>query len=127
MHLLLSHGEQLTADAARVDSKLGDEPDDELIELLQAGVSRRFDKIREVLQSFVSEAKRDLGKMGGKKPAAAGVPGREPEKNAAGNDVPEKKEAAREPEAPKAAKDNGISEDEIDKAVDMLDDLKIDM
>jgi len=123
MHLLLSHGEQLTADAVRVDSKLGDEPDDELIELLQAGVSRRFDKIRDVLQSFLSEAKRDLGRMKDKKDAAE-------KKRAAEAAAPqpetEKKKTAGEPGAPEADEKKSMSEDEIDKAVDMLGDLNIE-
>jgi tetratricopeptide (TPR) repeat protein len=136
MHFLLSYGEQLTADAVRVDSRLGDEPDDELIELLQAGVSRRFDKIRESLESFVADGKRDLERMkaGTPSPKTARTAGKPagtdsgPDKPVSGDDDSIKGNGpadANEGSGVKKIEDMPASES--DDSIDLLEDLRIDL
>jgi tetratricopeptide (TPR) repeat protein len=58
---------------AKVDPQIAFEPDDDLLGLLQCGLARRFDKIKEYLMSIVE---RGMKKIGEKKPAAP-VPGAE--------------------------------------------------
>ncbi len=126
MHFLISHGEQVMADSVRVDSKLRDEPDDEFIELLQAGASRRFDKIRESLESFVADGKIDLERMkdGTAIPKAAPAAA----KPATGEDGKTKEidtMGAKNESGVKKIEDMSVSED--DDPVDLLEDLKIDL
>jgi tetratricopeptide (TPR) repeat protein len=119
MHFLISHGEQVTADSVRVDSKLGDEPDDELIELLQAGASRRFDKIRESLESFVVDGKKDLERMRNKPAKKKSVPAPEPpaEKPAAEAEVKQESSV-------KKIEDMTLDDDD---PVDLIEELKFDL
>ncbi|MDD4858493.1 MAG: hypothetical protein PHD74_10390, partial [Candidatus Krumholzibacteria bacterium] len=51
----------------RIDAQVQFEPDDELIELLQCGLSRRFDKIKDFLVSVVDKG---IKRIGEKKTAA---------------------------------------------------------
>ncbi len=134
MHFLLSHGEQVMADSVRVDSKLGDEPDDELIELLQAGVNRRFDKIRESLESFVADGKKDLERMRSRPAKKKAIPGAEKPAEVEGKAVePAAVEEVPEVEKKTAgSKKSGVKKieemsDEDDESVDLLEDLKIDL
>lgn len=123
MHFLVSHGEQVTVDSVRVDSKLSDEPDDELIELLQAGASRRFDKIRESLESFVADGKNDLERMRNKPAKKKTVP-------AAAKSVEAVKEDEKKPaDAGKASTVKKIEDMPVenDEPVDLIEDLKIDL
>ncbi len=53
--LFIATGERERQGGFMVDSCVPLEPDDDLIELLQCGVSRRFDKIKEALVSFVEK------------------------------------------------------------------------
>jgi tetratricopeptide (TPR) repeat protein len=133
MHFLISHGEQVTADAVRVDSKLGDEPDDELIELLQAGVSRRFDRIRESLESIVAEGRKDLERMrsmsGNKADAspAAKQSAAQPVKPAVDEDpAAEKEKPQKASESAGVKKLEEMSVDD-DVPVDLIEDLKLEM
>ncbi len=123
MHFLLSHGEQVTVDSVRVDSKLRDEPDDELIELLQAGASRRFDKIRESLESFVADGKRDLERMKDRTATPKAAPAAA--KPAKAKTPAAKPAAAKKKSGVKKIEDMSVSED--DDHVDLLEDLKIDL
>ncbi len=125
MHFLISHGEQVTVDSIRVDSKLDDEPDDELIELLQSGVSRRFDKIRETLESVVADGKMDLERMRNtltKKKAAPAVV----KPAAAEENSKDEKKTADAESAPGVKKIEDMSVED-DVPVDLLEDLKIDL
>ncbi|MGD1049280.1 MAG: tetratricopeptide repeat protein, partial [Candidatus Krumholzibacteriaceae bacterium] len=56
------------ASQAKVDSPVGFEPDDDLLGLLQCGLARRFDKIKDYLMSIVE---RGMKKIDERKPAAA--------------------------------------------------------
>jgi tetratricopeptide (TPR) repeat protein len=136
MHFLISQGEQVTVDAVRVDSKIIGEPDDELIELLQAGVSRRFDKIRESLESFIADGKKDLERMkagaasskavpAAAKQAESETPAVEP---AAGKDENTKENEAADPEKKSGVKKiEDMVVTDVDDCVDLLEDLKIDL
>ena len=135
MYFLISHGEQVTVDSVRVDSKFRDEPDDELIELLQSGASRRFDKIRESLESSVADGKRDLERMKDKpatakaapaaaKPAEAEAPVEEPAADSTSTKENETADAKKK-SGVKKIKDMSISED--DDSVNLLEDLEIDL
>ncbi len=135
MYFLISHGEQVTVDSVRVDSKFRDEPDDELIELLQAGVSRRFDKIRESLESFIDDGKKYLERMkdspaSAKAAPAAAIPikAKTPlEEPAAGSTSKKENKTAdtKKKSGVKKIKDMSASED--DDSVDLLEDLEIDL
>ena len=124
MHFLLSHGEQVTADSVRVDSRLGDEPDDELIELLQAGVNRRFDKIRENLESFVADGKKDLERMRNKPAKKKAVSAVKKPAVAEDGSKAEKKNMDSEKSSVKKLEDMSV---EDDMPVDLVEDLKIDL
>jgi tetratricopeptide (TPR) repeat protein len=135
MYFLISHGEQVTVDSVRVDSKFRDEPDDELIELLQAGVSRRFDKIRESLESFIDDGKKYLERMKDSPASAKAVPAavipakaKAPlEEPAAGSTSKKENKMAdtKKKSGVKKIKDMSASED--DDSVDLLEDLEIDL
>ena len=135
MYFLISHGEQVTVDSVRVDSKFRDEPDDELIELLQAGVSRRFDKIRESLESFIDDGKKYLERMkdspaSAKAAPAAAIPAKAKapleEPAACSTSKKENKTAdTKKKSGVKKIKDMSTSED--DDSVDLLEDLEIDL
>ena len=65
---------------ARVDSAVSVEPDDALIELLQSGIARRFDKIKDSLVSFVdNEIKRAKEENSADDGAGGGARGRSDE------------------------------------------------
>ncbi len=126
MHFLISHGEQVTTDSVRVDSKLRDEPDDELIKLLQAGTSRRFDTIRESLESLFADGKDDLKRMKDraaipKAASAAAKPAAAEDGNTKENEAADAKKKS----GVKTIEDMSVSED--DDPVDLLEDLKIDL
>jgi tetratricopeptide (TPR) repeat protein len=53
MSFFLAMGDHIQVKPAMVDADLPVEPDDDLIELLQCGVARRFDKIKELLVSIL--------------------------------------------------------------------------
>jgi tetratricopeptide (TPR) repeat protein len=138
MHFLLSHGEQVTADAVRVDPRLADEPDDELIELLQAGVGRRFDKIRESLEAIIEEGKKDLERMKKRpskkkeEPARAAVAEPESEEATAKKPAAVKKPAQAKDEPTESGKASGVKRLEEmsiddDVPVDLIEDLKLEM
>jgi tetratricopeptide (TPR) repeat protein len=130
MYFLLSHGEQVTADSIRVDSKLRDEPDDELIELLQSGVNRRFDVIRESLESLVADGKKDLERIkertAKKKAAPAASKLAEEQAPASGDGRADSKETADQGRKSGVKKIEDMSSED-DASVDLLEDLKIDM
>jgi tetratricopeptide (TPR) repeat protein len=130
MYFLLSHGEQVTADSIRVDSKLRDEPDDELIELLQSGVNRRFDVIRESLESLVADGKKDLERIkertAKKKAAPAASKQAEEQAPASGDGRADSKETADQGRKSGVKKIEDMSSED-DASVDLLEDLKIDM
>jgi len=75
----LAMHDQQRVKVARVEAQLPCEPDDDLIELLQCGLARRFDKIKEFLVSVVDSG---LKKISEKKPG--GVAGTERLTEAAG-------------------------------------------
>jgi len=130
MYFLLSHGEQVTADSIRVDSKLRDEPDDELIELLQSGVNRRFDVIRESLESLVADGKKDLERIkertAKKKAAPAASKQAEEQAPVSGDGRADSKETADQGRKSGVKKIEDMSSED-DASVDLLEDLKIDM
>jgi tetratricopeptide (TPR) repeat protein len=130
MHFLVSHGEMVTVDPVRVDSKLIDEPDDELIELLQAGASRRFDKIRESLESFVADGKKDLERMKNRpeKKRAAATAAKPAEAEAAPVEVV-KEDEKKPADAQKASTVKKIEDMSVDDEVpvDLIEDLKFDL
>ncbi len=59
-YFFLAVDEHVKADPVRVGNALPTEPDDDLIEILQAGVHRRFDKIKDFLLSIVEEGIREV-------------------------------------------------------------------
>ena len=63
-HLYISFDDHVKTDSVRVDTKISIEADDDLIEILQAGVSRRFDKIKDFLLSVVEDGMREIGNEG---------------------------------------------------------------
>ncbi len=60
---------------ARVGAQMQVEPEDDLIELLQCGIARRFDKIKESLVSLVEKG---MKKIGEKEPGTKANPGGAP-------------------------------------------------
>ena len=60
MHFSLVLDDQVKVMPTMVSSSLPNEPSDDLIELLQAGINRRFDKIRDTLTSVVTEGLRKI-------------------------------------------------------------------
>ncbi len=60
LHLLLSTGSLNEGKSVKVDSSTLSEVDDSVVELLEAGIKRRFDTIRDSLVSVVAEAIREL-------------------------------------------------------------------
>jgi tetratricopeptide (TPR) repeat protein len=97
-HFFLAVDEHIKSDPVRVPNTLPVEPDDELIEILQAGVNRRFDKIKDFLLSIVEEGIREVDnvdnmtegksaeKAGAARPAATGgKTGKVPAAGEAGN------------------------------------------
>jgi tetratricopeptide (TPR) repeat protein len=73
----LALGERQRTTPARVDAQMSSEPDDELIELIQCGISRRFDKIKDSLVSVVERGMKRIAETGSAVPArsdGAGAP-----------------------------------------------------
>jgi tetratricopeptide (TPR) repeat protein len=66
----LAMGER-RANPARVEAQLAAEPDDELIELLQCGLARRFDKIKDILVSIVEKGMERVKAVGASGAATA--------------------------------------------------------
>jgi tetratricopeptide (TPR) repeat protein len=64
----LAMDSQQRANHAKVDAQIAFEPDDDLIGLLQCGLARRFDKIKDYLVSVVEKG---LQRVGTRKPLAA--------------------------------------------------------
>ncbi len=60
MHFSLVLDDHVKIASAMVEPSLSIEPSDDLIELLQAGLNRRFDKIRDALTSVVTEGLRKV-------------------------------------------------------------------
>jgi tetratricopeptide (TPR) repeat protein len=63
MAFFLAMGDQAQGKPAMVDADLPVEPDDDLIELLQCGIGRRFDKIRELLVSILDREIERIGSV----------------------------------------------------------------
>jgi tetratricopeptide (TPR) repeat protein len=136
MHFIISHGEQIMADSVRVDAKLRGGADDVLIELLQAGVSRRFEKILESLESLVDDGKKDLQEMrdgaAASGSSSAEVEQAAPEMLSAESEASED-EDTKENETADAKKESDVkkieemSALEEDDSVDLLVDLKVDL
>lgn len=80
---LLSMDDQQRVKSSRVDAALPVEPDEELISLLQCGLARRFDKIKEMLTSVVQNG---IAKMNEKKPGAPSAKDAPPEAARAAQD-----------------------------------------
>ncbi|MBN2184495.1 MAG: tetratricopeptide repeat protein [Candidatus Krumholzibacteriota bacterium] len=59
-HFFIAVDDHVKADPCHVETSMHEEPDDELIEILQAGVHRRFDKIKDFLMNVVEEGIRDI-------------------------------------------------------------------
>ncbi len=70
----LTMDERRRANPAKVPAQMAAEPDDELIELLQCGISRRFDKIKESLMSVVESGLKKIGEKKAGGPANQGAP-----------------------------------------------------
>jgi tetratricopeptide (TPR) repeat protein len=123
LHFFLSYGEQLVPDPVRVEAKLSEDPPDELIELLQAGLGRRFDTIRGHLVSVVQEGIAELARLREQTEEAP------PAKAAERIQAPEKKaragEGARAAEA--AVKKAPSGGDEKTGSIDLLEELKFEM
>jgi tetratricopeptide (TPR) repeat protein len=135
MHFLLSYGDQVIADPVRVDSKLREEPEDSLIELLQAGASRRFDKIREKLESFIGEGMKDLERMRDIRESKNAGPAqveRKAQEAQADEPSPVDEGSSDEMEVPEVDMGSSVkkledmSVSDVDGTVDLLEDLKID-
>jgi tetratricopeptide (TPR) repeat protein len=125
LHFFLSHGEQLMPDPVRVEAKLPEDPPDELIELLQAGVNRRFDTIRGHLVSVVEEGMAELAQRREQAEAdtaakAADAPVAKESRPRAGG----KGKTAAADAAPRKKPSGG---DEKPGSVDLLEELKFDM
>ncbi|MBN2069970.1 MAG: tetratricopeptide repeat protein [Candidatus Krumholzibacteriota bacterium] len=59
-HFYIAIDDHIKADPVHVETSMQGEPDDELIEILQAGVHRRFDKIRDFLMNVVEDGIREI-------------------------------------------------------------------
>lgn len=81
LHFLLSHGEQIGAEPVCVDTKLKEDPPDDLVELLQAGINRRFDTMRDRLVSVIEEGLAELAAKNEQDEAAAADVETEPERD----------------------------------------------
>jgi tetratricopeptide (TPR) repeat protein len=103
MHFFVSHGEQIKADPLRTNFKMDVEPPEELISLLQTGVNRRFDKIRDDLESVVETGMRYLE----------------------GNKSGPAEEAPDAPDMPDVSKDQAEPQADIDDSIDLLSDLDL--
>jgi tetratricopeptide (TPR) repeat protein len=60
----LAMGERQRMNSAKVAAQMPVEPEDDLIELLQCGIARRFDKIKESLVSLVERGLKKIGERG---------------------------------------------------------------
>ena len=68
----LTMDDRRRSNPAKVPAQMATEPDDELIELLQCGISRRFDKIKESLMSVVERGLKKIAEKGAGAPANPG-------------------------------------------------------
>ena len=75
MHFSLMLDDHVKIPSAMVGSSLPVEPSDDLVELLQAGIGRRFDKIRDALTSVVTEGLRKITKNNADEVETPGVSG----------------------------------------------------
>jgi len=66
----LAMGEQQRVSPAKVGAQVAFEPDDDLIGLLQCGLQRRFDKIKDYLMSVVEKGMKKIGERKAAAPAA---------------------------------------------------------
>ena len=71
---LLAMGEQQRLSPAKVGAQVAFEPDDDLIGLLQCGLQRRFDKIKDYLMSVVEKGMKKIGERKATAPAATADP-----------------------------------------------------
>jgi hypothetical protein len=63
-------GEQQRVSPAKVGAQVAFEPDDDLIGLLQCGLQRRFDKIKDYLMSVVEKGMKKIGERKAAAPTA---------------------------------------------------------
>ncbi|MBN1165309.1 MAG: tetratricopeptide repeat protein [Candidatus Krumholzibacteriota bacterium] len=128
-HYCLALGDQIKADPIKVDSRLPVEPEDELIELLQAGIVRRFDKIKDALMQVAENGINEILEKRAKENEdleKALAPAAEQEKKAPENKAVEKAPAPaaeREKRASGVKKPSGGNE----RNVDLLEEIKFDL
>jgi len=127
MHFFLSHGEQVKADPVRMEPGMKDEPEEELIELLQAGTARRFDKIRDSLTTIVQDSLRDLSKRQDERPG----PDEAGQFRSPGGEESDKEDAAGGETGGKCPKEDesgsGDAAPEDEASLDILEDIKFDL
>ncbi|MBU8922319.1 MAG: tetratricopeptide repeat protein [Bacteroidales bacterium] len=130
-HFFLAVDENVKADPVRIEKTLSGDPDDELIEILQAGVHRRFDKIREFLMAVVEDGIKEVesGEIAGGV-SRADAPGNAPEhkdKNSSAIDVAEEKSVPGENgDAVEVISDSDNASDE-ETGIDLLEEIRFDI
>ncbi len=137
LHFCLAPGEQIKADPIKVQSQLPVEPTDGLIELLQAGVNRRFDIIRDKLKSIAETGLKDLLEglsAGGSKnePGAEGGQGTGEDGKGAGRGRPDgevsgsmEKKKKKNEKADKATENNAL--DPGDGEIDLGKEIELEL
>lgn len=127
LHLLLALGDMNENNPVKVDSNTMSEIEEGVVELLNAGIRRRFDTIREALVSVVSEGIRELDEGGEEKSSALKKPPEKAEKKTPARETGEEKamekpavKEEKKVEAKKPQNDNGVSEEDLSTIDDLL-------
>ncbi|MCX5753346.1 MAG: tetratricopeptide repeat protein [Candidatus Krumholzibacteria bacterium] len=126
----LAMDERQRVTAAKVDAQMPIEPEDDLIELLQCGIGRRFDKIKESLVSVVERGMKRIGERG---PGANANPGDAPaasapvERKAASAESTDRKAASpAAPAGPMADSAAGAGDDSAHALIEALSDISLE-
>jgi tetratricopeptide (TPR) repeat protein len=116
----LAMGERQRMTSARVGAQMPVEPEDDLIELLQCGIGRRFDKIKE---SLVSLVERGLKKIGERGPGTNANPGTAPAESASAKRKPVSAASADRKAASAAA---SAGDDSAHALIEALSDISLE-
>jgi tetratricopeptide (TPR) repeat protein len=125
----LALGERQRMTPARIDAQMPAEPEDDLIELLQLGIGRRFDKIKELLVSVVERGLKKIGEKGSAAnansedtpgPAAAA------RKQAPAGADRKAEPAARQVDTKGADAASGAGEDSVHALIEALSDISLE-
>lgn len=125
-NFFLAVDEHVKADPIRVPSELPGDPEDDLIEILQAGINRRFDKIRELLLSVVREGMKDIENEPGNRDAA-GMESSHGAVQASQRPRPAGRKPAPEKPVKTAKQQPAAAEKEEDGTIDLAAELKLEM